>query len=176
VAVLNPYILGGVAIAWLLSLISVGVWQRADGTNACVAEYAVRDNKSLITANDNIRKLGAAVRQQEANHQRTLADLGVLYAKEFGNVESNRKRDVAAAYERGLRLRDPNATCGGAAGSASAIVPAGPQRDGAAGCELSGKVTADLFDLAADADRNTVQLNSCQATVKEYLARCNSEQ
>lgn len=174
---LNPWVILMIAAAWLASVVGVGYWQRSDGALECETAYKTRDNKALIQANADNRAQQKANREQEARHQDTLATLGQFYAKEFNDAEARRKRDVAAAYTAGGRLRDNAGTCGqGSTGAQGATVAPAPGGDGAAGCQLSGKTSAALLDLAHDADRDVRQLSQCQAVIKEYLATGNSEQ
>ena len=50
----NPWVLLGVVLAWIASLVAVGTWQRHDGAAETVARYEKRDNASLIQANATI--------------------------------------------------------------------------------------------------------------------------
>lgn len=172
---LNPWVLLGVFAAWVASMVGVGYWQRDDGALACKAEYQTRDNLALVKANNDNRALNKAIRQQETNHQNTLESLGLVYSKEFNDAEARRKRDVAAAYAAGGRLRDRTGSCGeGGGGTQTEAVAPSRGSDGAQGCELSGATSAALLNLVHDADRDVRQLAKCQAVVVEYLKQCNS--
>lgn len=176
-AVLNPWVLLGIAAAWLASLAGVGYWQRVDGALACETAYTARDNKELARAGREIESLHKAAREKESTHQQHLATIGQFYSKEFNNAEARRKRDVAAAHAAGGQLRDRTGSCVQASpGAPSATVAPASGGNGSQGCQLSGTTSAALFDLVHDADRDVRQLGQCQAVIREYLATCNSAQ
>ena len=164
---MNPYILLALLVAWLGSLVAVGYWQRTDGIEITQAAWKAREVKEVTQATTAIQKQLTAARESEQLHMAQLTCISSAYQQEISNVQTQHAKDVAAV-RAGYRLRDT----GGSAtvqpcpdpGAQAAPSPGG--RDGAAGCELSGQVTGDLYALADDADATVKQLSACQQVVR----------
>jgi hypothetical protein len=66
----NPYVIGAVALAWLLSLVGVGVWQRADGAAAVEVRVAKAQQEhvaKVTTLNSEIVQTHRKLEIAEAN-------------------------------------------------------------------------------------------------------------
>jgi hypothetical protein len=116
------------------------------------------DAQALNEANERNRKL-------ERDHDARVAAIGDDYAKQIADLEARRVRDVARARSNGLRI--PGACP--AAPRAGEVQTATQGSDGPTDGELHGPLADALTALAADADRNTLQLSACQAVITEYL-------
>lgn len=157
----NPWVLLGVAVVWALSLLAVGSWQREDGKTSERAACLAKENAALAAANKEIDRLRGVEKALGAQ----LITIGSDHADNLSKLEAQRQRDIANARAGALRLRIPASACTSAAGaSASAQVS-----NGETGGELPPEITGRLFDLAADADRNTLQLGACQSVITSYL-------
>jgi len=162
----NPYVILGVAAAWILSLYGVGAWQNKAGHTVERAAWQERENTELVTANAKILELEEAKRAEEQNLAQAIADISTKYEGEKSDAAKQKARDIAAARAGVLRLRI-NATCEGAPGSDSGQAPAAPgERDAAAGTELPAEITGRLYALADDADEVVRQLTACQEVVR----------
>lgn len=171
----NPWVLLGVILALVASHTAVGVWQRNDGA-AAERVVALKDkndalakkNKELAEVNATILRLQKEIRELEAKHQAEMDKLEAELKKEKADNAKRKKADADAARAGGLVLRVPASVCGGTdgdRGAAPALGTAAPVRDGGPTVELPRQVTADLFDLANDADAVADQLRACQQVV-----------
>ncbi len=180
------YLLGAIAILGLIVAIGYGIKNYLDGVDAkaykrgkdeCTAAYAQRDNQALREANAEIQRLQNAARAAEQQHAQDLAAIAAQRSKEKADAEDRRKRDIAAARDGSLRLRDPGAAAGCPAPSGLGLRPppgAGAGRgDGPAPGQLSGAATEFLLELVNDADDVARQLASCQAVVTKDRAAIN---
>ena len=163
----NPWLILGVVLVWLASLVGVGTWQRSDGATTERAKWVERENAELVAANAKIIELNAAARAQEARHAASLAVISTGHQQEIKNAQAQAIADRAAVRAGGLRLYDVAAPGLRACGS----LPSPPGataggRDGRAAGELSGEATQFLFDLANDADAVARQLAACQRVVR----------
>lgn len=164
----NPWLIIGLAAAWLASLAGVGWWQRTDGAAAERIEWQQRENTELRLANQKVVSLARALRAAEHAHGEAVAAIATHYEKELQHAQDQRERDRAAVRTGGLRLRDPHPAglraCGNAAAAPGAAAGLGDDR--AAG-ELSAAASEFLYDLANDADAVAHQLAACQRVVIE---------
>ncbi|MHB1098426.1 MAG: lysis system i-spanin subunit Rz [Burkholderiales bacterium] len=153
-----PYKL--LAVALILAGVATASW--LSGSNhkqavmqaridALVASY----QKATIQA-----QAQADAKQQELAQQ--MSRIAIKYEQELSDASKQHAADVAAIRAGSLRLRDTRGSC------TAPATPATPGvSDGETGCQLSEQVTNDLFDLAADADRDAEQLAACQAVIIE---------
>lgn len=153
-------------LAWLASLVAVGIWQRHDGATATEAAWQTREASEQTKTAARIQKLQQSARQQEARHAQALMAISAAYQKELTDAEARRKRDIASIRAGTLRLRDPYAPaqpdCGSPPGQTP---PAAGGRDGAQGAGLSEEAAEFLYELAGDADNITRQLTACQGVI-----------
>lgn len=160
---MNPYIIIGLIVAWLASLVGVGYWQNAAGHVDERATWQTRANAELRAANATINALQEKARKSEQDHAAALAAVSSDYERKLSDANKQRAADAAALRAGTLRLRDPNPTglssCGGLGGEAG--TGAG-RRDGPEGGELSAAAAEFLLDLAFDADDVARQLAACQ--------------
>lgn len=164
----NPWIIVAVLVAWIASLWAVGLWQNDAGRTSERVSWQAKDNKELVAANKEIQRLNDAARAKEHEQAAQLAAIGAAHAKELEDLDAQRRRDVADAHSGARKLRVPGG-CKPTGGSPAAEGPAAPARsDDATTAELPRQITADLLELADDADRNTRQLGKCQAVVETY--------
>ncbi|MDQ5980474.1 MAG: prophage endopeptidase [Verrucomicrobiota bacterium] len=167
----NPWVLLGI----VLMMGAVGVWQRDEGKNAerVVAlkdknDALAKKNAELAEVNATILRLQKEIRELEARHQAEMDNLEAELKKEKADNAKRKKADADAARAGGLVLRVPASVCGGTdgdRGAAPALGSTASVRDGGATVELPRQVTADLFDLANDADAVADQLRACQQVV-----------
>lgn len=163
---MNPYLILGIGIAWLASLVGVGYWQNEAGHVAERVEWQKKDSDELRLANAEITRLNDKARADEREHTERLATVSTTYQKELKNANAQRERDVAAARAGALRLQfrpDSDQACSGGTGEATT---AASGRDGGTTAELPREITANLLNLANDADAVVVQLTACQAVVR----------
>lgn len=127
-------------------------------------QYILTENMAAAIAELKI------VRVTEKVIEKDLAAIDTSYQK---GLEDGKKHndDVLARINAGtLRLYDQNRalreTC--AAGNSSVS-------DGASGGELSVEASRFLYELAAEADRNTEQLTACQNTLKAIQRGINGQ-
>lgn len=159
----NPWLILGVVLAWVASLGVVGVWQNKAGHTAEKVITQAKENAQLVAANKEIERL----RKVEQVGAAQIITIGDDHAQHVAALKAQQARDLANARSGALKLRIPNA-CSPAIGAGQ--VPAStPSGNGAAGTELPAEITGRLFDLANDADRNTLQLTACQQVVRSYL-------
>lgn len=171
---LRPWVILGVLVAWLSSLVAVGVWQRADGARAERVDFQATENAELRAANAKINELTSTALKNQAEHDTTLADLATHYEGEMSD-EKTKHEAAIAAVRRGYRLHDSGAKCpsGSAAGTA---VTASGGGDGQTEAELSGEASEFLLGEASRANEVVHQLELCQAVVIEDRRLCGANQ
>lgn len=159
----NPWVLLGVVLVWIASLVGVGTWQNGLGKEKERLAWKDRETQELTKANADILRLTNAARVKEQEHAKKTGEIAAKLQGVKNELKTRKARDAAAVSDGSVSLRVA-AECKGSAGSAAS--EAGP---GAAGgiatatVELPRKVAADLFDLANDADEVVGQLTACQA-------------
>ena len=163
---MNPYLIIGLIVAWLVSLATVGYWQNAAGHTAERVIWQARDNEELTKANADIKRLEEAARATEQAHTAALGKIAEDHQKEITDAAAQKERDVAAARAGRIVLRIPAACPRPNGGGAPKVAAAPSLGDGGATAELPRQVVADLLSLADDADAVTRQLGECQAVVR----------
>lgn len=162
----NPWVILGAVLVWLASLAAVGYWQHNAGVTSERVAWQGKQMKELADANAEIQRLNDAARKTEHDHALEINAIGVKDAKDREALEAQHRDDLARLRSGALRMRvagacpkrpDPSPT------PAPGPAPAGSD-DSTTG-ELPGPTSLDLLQLALDADRNTLQLTSCQAVV-----------
>ncbi len=163
----NPWILIGLGLAWIASLVAVGSWQRDDGATDERARWQARELEQAIAAANKRHELDARYRAAEQEHATRLAAVSADYQRRLSDAQTTRRADAAAVRAGTLVLRDHAAAAGGAGGGCvpGAATAAGG-RDGPAPGELSPAAAGFLLELAADADEVAVQLGACQTALK----------
>jgi len=165
---LNPYVILALLVAWGLSLVGVGAWQRHDGKVTERAVWQIRENDEIRMANSKIRSLEEGARKAEQDKAIALATISTDYERKLSDANKQRAADAAAVRAGSLRLRDPSATGLRACGSIATETATGTsQRDGGTAGELSGAASEFLLDLANEADDVARQLAACQQVVIE---------
>ena len=167
-AALKPYAWLAGAALWAGSLVAVGWWQYAAGSDDVAADWQAQENEELRAATARIEQLQAEATAKERAHGEALSAIDVRYQNELKNANDSHQRLVAELRAGSLRLRDQYATtganCGGASGGTAATAG---ERDGEAGTDLSGPATGFLLDLTKEADDAVRQLSACQEVVIE---------
>jgi hypothetical protein len=164
----NPWILLGLGIAWLASLVAVGAWQRDDGATHERDAWQARELRQVIAAADKHREIAARYRAAERAHAVALAAASADYQRRLSHVDSIRRADAAALRAGTLVLRDPDAPgLRAGRGCLPAASPAPGGSDGAEAGRLSPAAAGFLLGLAADADQVAEQLAGCQAAIAE---------
>lgn len=161
----SPLVILVVVVLWIASLAGVGVWQRGEGVTSEKVKDQTKQIMDLRAANQTITDLQNRARENEHMHDAELAAIGERHAQEMEDAEKRRRDDVAAARAGALRLRVAGACKQADRGAAGEAPIAARASDDSSTGELPREVTADLFGLADDADRNTKQLGECQAVV-----------
>lgn len=164
---MNPYVLLGIVLLWVVSLFGVGKWQRHDGASEAKLECTTTRNVELVEANAKIKTMNDAARAAERKNATDIADLGDKHAVEKLGLEDQRRRDVAAARAGALKLRynaPAGKACGGGVPDAGAS-PAGGE-PATETVELPREVGSDLYALADDANLQASELNTCWAIVR----------
>lgn len=171
----NPWILLGIGLAWLASLVGVGYWQRSDGREVERSAWVQREAAQLVLVNQKILALEEDARAKEAAHAAAVTQISTHYQEELKNVSDRAKADRVAVRAGGLRLFDPAApglrACGSIAAQAGA---AAGGRDGPEAGELSGASVEFLFEIANDADAITLQLGAAQEVILADRAACGA--
>lgn len=163
---MNPWIILGIVVAWLASLVAVGGWQHDAGvTSERNANRGVQIEE-LKTANDTILKLEKDARASEHEHAEALAAIGAAHEADLETRKVQHAADLDAVRRGAFKLRDPGASACPDRGAAPAA-PAGPGvGDGPPQGGLSLAATEFLLGFADDADAVVEQLGSCQAVVR----------
>jgi hypothetical protein len=162
----NPYLILGVLVAWLASLVGVGFWQNRTGHAAERVVWEQRENSELTAANAKIHDLEEQYRTEERRRAQEVADISTKYEKERTDAAAQKARDIAAARAGALRLRIP-AACESPGGSDAGKAAAGAgERDGGATTQLPREITANLFGLADDCDVVARQLGAAQRVIR----------
>lgn len=167
----NPWAILAVVVAWVASLVAVGIWQREDGAVSERSIWQARESADLKTANEAIERLNREARSTEAEHQSRLTDIAENISKENARHETETRRAVAGA--RALVLRDqPACPVRAGDGPAGPALPAASGGDGPPACELPAAAVRDLLQLVLDADRAVRQLGAAQAVIEEDRRVC----
>lgn len=161
---MNPWVILGIAVMWALSVVGASHKWASLKVKEAQAQHLEQRNKELAQANGEIKRLTDEARATERAHVEQIAAIGNHYAKGMRDAEELRKRDLRAARNGNLVLRVPASVCAGGS-EAPATGPATGRGDGAAGVELPREITADLLELAHDADQVADQLRACQSVI-----------
>lgn len=148
----------------------------ARGKAETESRYQTRDNKALQDALARVQALQAEVRAREAQHQAAIDQIEAKRKQEAQDAKRQRDRDVAAARDGALKLRDPGAAAGTAhcdrsPGPAPGTAAAGS--DDRAPGELSGAAAEFLLSLVHDADDVARQLGAAQQVIRAQIRACN---
>lgn len=157
---LNPWILLGIGLTWLGSLVGVGLWQNDAGATAERVKWEDTQNTQLAEANATILRLTGKVRALEQAHAAEMAAIGEDYERQRQAREARYRRELGA-----IKLRVPGA-CPASGSARGQAVTTSSVGDGATSVELPDAVTRDLLVLADDADNVADQLRACQAIVR----------
>jgi Rz lysis protein len=166
---LNPWVLLGVGVLWVASLVGVGAWQREDGATAERTAWQAKENQELAAANSTIARLNRENRALEAEHAEQIAAIGVAHEADRKALEKQRRDDVARARAGALRLRVPGGCVPAYRSPAPEASPPASERDAPPASELPAEVAANLLELVDDADTVAIQLGACQSVVRSYL-------
>lgn len=173
---MNPYLLLGIGVAFVLSNLASYFTGKTDGRTHERAAWMERENTELAAANAKILELNSAARTKEAEHAAAVNLISTTYEGERNAARKETGRLIARARAGDVRLRDPAAgrekPC-----ASGAVTPApGPgERDGGKGADvpttaagvLSGEASAFLVALTGEADEVVIQLTACQAVVTD---------
>lgn len=158
---MNPWLILGVAAAWLISCAGVGYWQNDAGHTAERVTWQERENKELTVKNAKILELTNRVRKLEAKSADDVAAAATQLKKEKDRADKAEKGALAAATAgTAFRLRW-TASCQGSSGSAGPAPGTDPGGgSGTATCELPAATRDDLIRLAGDADKVVAERNA----------------
>lgn len=166
---MNPYLLLGLGIAWLASLVGVGYWQHGAGADEERVAWQERELKQVTKAANRIRQIHEDARAKERKAAEDLAALAAQFEQEKADVTARKDRLIAQLRRGDIRLRFPTAGAlpANRSPAGAAAAPAG-ERDGRAPTELPGPAAEFLLSLASESDEVVHQLSACQAIVRRY--------
>lgn len=170
---INPWIILGVLIAWIGSLVSVGYWQNGVGEESERVIWQGKENKEIKDANAKILELTYTARDKENKHNVALNDVSKTYQEKLTNVDIEKDKFIAGVRNGTIVLRQPatrSEKAGGSIGSETIASASG--RDGEARAELYDTTSEFLLSESARADKIVEQLNACQAVVLEDRRLC----
>lgn len=163
---MNPWLLLGIVVAFVVSNLGSYFTGKSDGADGERLVWTQRENTELTAANAKIAKLHQEARDAEAAHAMAVNLISTTLQGETDAARAETERLKSAARAGTFRLRDPAASRKDACRSAAAETPAGAgQRDEGKGTELSGAASAFLLELTGEADEVAKQLAACQAVV-----------
>lgn len=161
----NPWLIVGLLVAWIASIVAVGGWQHDAGVTAERARNQGVQIADLKVANAKIKALEEAARANEAKHATEVAAIGAAHEADIETRRVQAEHDVAAVRAGALRLRDPGAKPAACPGAVPSAAPAASVGDGPAPGELSRELDEFLVSEANRADAVAIQLGACQAVV-----------
>lgn len=175
-------LLGG-GIVWWNGKIEAGKKEAyAAGHKAALLEVAQRDNKQLVGAQAEIRRLTIAVRDLEAAHQERIAAMDEEATRRVADAEKRKDGFIRDVVTGRIRLFDPGrrrADCprpsGGGAAEGEAVA-AGSVGNGAGGTELSAEFAGQLTSEAGRADKLVEKVTYLQNYAREALRVCNAKE
>ena len=153
------------AIAGLVALGAAGFQGYRLGSDHVRAERAADD---LANANEQAAKTKEIEERYRAKEQASAQALAAIANDYEGKLtDAQRKTTMAldAIRSGAVRLRDPYGKPEACGSSAAEAVSSPGGRNGDTAGQLSGATSEFLVSLAAEADRNTVQLAACQAVI-----------
>lgn len=163
---MNPYLIIGLLVGWMASIVGVGLWQNDAGHIAERTVWQTRENTELRTANDKIISMQDSARRNEQMHAAALADVSTNYQKELNNANKQRVADLAAVRAGTLRLRIPVTHSIYSIGGSAAEIGAGASGcDGSERAELPNESAEFLLSEANRADQVVMQLTACQNVI-----------
>lgn len=165
---INPYIIIGLILAYVGSIVGVGYWQRQDGAMSERDAWQKRENTQLIATARRIKSLEDDYRKKEQDAQVTIVAISTNYQKELSNADKQHEMDITAIRNGTLRMRDPGAPSLRTLGCipTQTASPAGG-RDGETGTELSNQLAEFLDSEAIRANKIVSQLGHCQEIILE---------
>lgn len=170
----NPWVILGIVLTWIASLVAVGIWQNKTGHTDERVTWQTKENKELAQANAKIVSLTAAARKAESEGQANVAAIGEDLEKEKrDHAKTRAARDAAlrAGRER-VSVAVTGCSSGGSAGTATA---SGSSESPAPRAFLHPEVAANLEQLAGDADDTARDLNACLKITAEDRRIINSD-
>lgn len=160
----NVYLYLVAGIAFLVAVGAAGAKGYFLGADHVRSEYAARDIAAANEAAAQTKRLQDEYRAKEQASAVALAAVSKDYQGRLTDAQAKTRIAMDAIRAGGLRFRDPGAEARRDCPAEAAASAAG--RDGAeSGRLLSQDAAVFLTDLAAEADRNTIQLVACQAVV-----------
>ena len=165
---INPWLILGIAVAWLTSLVAVGDWQNNAGHTSERTQWQARENKELTDANALIQSLQATARSKEAESAQNMATVSKNYQEILSSEGVKNEKTINDLRTGIIRLRQPDSTSQSSSGSTTSQTSASSIGcDGQAGSELSNQTAEFLYTEAARADKVVEQLAACQNVVIE---------
>lgn len=164
---MNPYIIIGLLVAWVISLAGVGTWQNTAGHVAERTTWQTRENDQLRTANALIKTLEEGARHTEQANAKALAAISTDYQGRLSNATKQIAADRAAVRNGTLRLRDPGTS--GICANTSNVPGLAASTSGRVDYQ-GGGLSTDLAEFlvaeATRADSVVDQLIACQQVVR----------
>ena len=160
----TAYLLAALAVALLVAGAAVKGYHM--GQDNIRAEYAARDLQQANEAAAATKAVEEKYRAQEQAHAQALSQVSATYQGKLTDAQAKTTTALNAIRSGSIRMRDPGAVSKADCGSTASTVTAASGRDGDTQGGLSGTASEFLLTLAADADRNTLQLAACQAVVE----------
>jgi hypothetical protein len=145
------------------------------GRDEALLNVARRDNKQLVDAQNEIKRLRAQAAAQEAEHQQRMVELDQKATRELSNERKRRDDFIGDVAAGRIRLFDPAARradtgCpGGGVETEATDVATGRVGNGARGAELSGALASFLGSEANRADQVVHKVVYLQGVVRECM-------
>lgn len=165
---INPWMILGVVLAWLASLVSVGGWQNHEGKVSERIVWQGKESKELSEANSLIQTLQTSAREKEYQKAEDTAQISKSYQAVL-TAEGLKNEKIISDLRNGIiRLRQPSTPSPRTdSNTTSETTPATSGCNGETGSELSAGTSGFLYSKAARADKIVEQLTACQQIVTE---------
>lgn len=159
----NLYLIGALVAAILVGATGWKAYRL--GQDNVRAEYAARDLQQAAAAAAAYKATEEKYRAKEQAAAQALAQVSGDYERKLTDAQGKTRIAMDAIRSGSLRLRDPGAKPQACGSSAASPAASASERDGPTAGQLSGAAADFLLTIAAEADRNTLQLTACQAVV-----------
>ncbi len=161
------------AVWWGAATIHDNIYE--DGRRAERVIWQDAEVKKSAERNARIVQLNAKLTALEQEHNKKMSVIETQHLKEIEDANKQKAADIAAVRAGTVKLRyaGNNSGRGSSGGTATAPVGASSVCNDKTGGELPAEVTANLYAIVDDADRNTKQLRSCQEVILADRATLN---
>lgn len=170
---INPWVILGVVIAWLGSVVSVGYWQNGVGKESERVLWQARENKEVTDSNDFIIRNYAVNLALERQGAQDLNKTSIDLQEKLKNEKAKNDYYVAGVRNGTIILRQPVTRSEKAGGSISSeVIASASGRDGETGAELSRETAEFLLGESERANQIVQQLTACQDVIVKDRKLC----